>query len=179
MQRMIFFAICALALASCAEEPAGFAPPPPRAYDAAPPGGVTFDSRDFAWSTASGTGAISGTFVFHQGAARYSCEGGDVLLTPETAWSRRRMIILYGSPVAAAAPVSIVRARTPSAGPGDYARFVRRTTCDAANHFSFAGLPDGGWFVITVGKPVDHPGEPMAVTRRVETHGGGVSVSLS
>jgi hypothetical protein len=178
MQRMIFPAICALALGSCAEGPAGFGPPPPTAYEPAPPA-ITFDSRDFAWSTSPGTGAISGALAYRQGGAHYSCQGGDVLLTPETAWSRRRMIILYGSALAAAAPVSIVRARTPSAGTGDYARFVRRTTCDAANHFSFEGLPDGAWFVITVGKPVERPGEPMAVTRRVETHGGGVSVTLS
>jgi hypothetical protein len=178
MQRMIFPAISALALASCAEGPAGFGSSPTTAYEPTPPA-VAFDSRDFAWSTASGAGSISGTMAYHGGGARYSCEGGDVLLTPETAWSRRRMIILYGSAVAAAAPVSIVRARTPSAGTGDYARFVRRTTCDAANHFSFQGLPDGAWFVITVGKPVDRPGEPMAITRRVETHGGGVPVTLS
>lgn len=179
MQRMVLSTVCALALASCAEGPEGFGPPPPPAYEPIPQGAVTFDSRDFAWSTAPGTGSISGTLAYRQGGGRYSCKGGDVLLTPETAWSRRRMIILYGSAVAAAAPVSIVRARTPSAGTGDYARFVRRTTCDEANHFSFHDLPDGAWFVITLGKPVDHPGEAMAVTRRVETHGGGVSVTLS
>jgi hypothetical protein len=89
------------------------------------------------------------------------------------------MIILYGSANAAAAPVSIVRARTPSAGAGDYARFVRRTTCDESNHFSFHDLPDGAWYVITVGKPIDGPGEPVAVTRRVETHGGASSSVLS
>jgi hypothetical protein len=179
MKRVILPAMGALALAACAEGPAGFGPSPPSGYEPAPPGPVTFDSRDFAWSTAPGTGSISGTLAFREGAGRYSCQGGDVLLTPETAWSRRRMVILYGSAVAAAAPVSIVRARTPSAGAGDYARFVRRTTCDAANHFSFNGLPDGVWFVITVGKPLDRPGEPMAVTRRVETHGSAVSVTLS
>lgn len=178
MHRMIFLAISAMALASCAEGPEGFGPPPPPAYEPGPPGAVTFDSRDFAWSTASGTGVISGTLTYHQGGAHFSCQGGDVLLTPETPWSRRRMIVLYGSAVGAAEPVSIVRARTPSAGAGDYARFVRRTTCDEANHFSFRDLPDGAWFVITVGKPVDRPGEPIAVTRRVETHGGGVSVIL-
>jgi hypothetical protein len=177
---MISLVICALTLASCAEGPEGFGPPPPpQAYEPAPTGPVTFDPRDFAWSTASGTGSISGTLAYRRDGARFSCQGGDVLLTPETAWSRRRMIILYGSASAAAAPVSIVRARTPSAGTGDYARFVRRTTCDEANHFSFHGLPDGAWFVITLGKPVDRASEPMAVTRRVETHGGAVSVILS
>lgn len=179
MQRTAFLAVCALALASCAEGPAGFGPPPPGAYEPIPPGAATFDSRDFAWSTAHGAASISGALAYHQGGAQYSCQGGDVLLTPETAWSRRRMIILYGSARAAAAPVSIVRARTPSAGAEDYARFVRRTTCDQANHFSFHGLPDGAWFAITLGKPVDRPGEPIAVMRRVETHGGEVSVTLS
>jgi hypothetical protein len=179
MKLVIFPAICALALAACAEGPAGLGPSAPTGYEQAPPGPITFDSRDFAWSTEPGTGSISGSLAFRESGGRYSCQGGDVLLTPETAWSRRRMISLYGSAVGAAAPVSIVRARTPSAGAGDYARFVRRTTCDTANHFSFQGLPDGAWFVITVGKPVDRPGEPMAVTRRVETHGGNVSVTLS
>jgi hypothetical protein len=179
MKTVLFPAICALALAACAEGPAGSGPSTPAGLEPAPSGPVAFDSRDFAWSTAPGTGSISGILAFREGGGRYSCQGGDVLLTPETAWSRRRMIIIYGSAVAAAAPVSIVRARTSSAGAGDYARFVRRTTCDEANHFSFRDLPDGAWFVITVGKPVDRPGEPMAVTRRVETHGGGVSVALS
>ena len=89
------------------------------------------------------------------------------------------MIILYGSATSAAAPVSIVRARTPSAGTGDYARFVRRTTCDETSHFSFHDLPDGSWFVITLGKPTDGVGEPMALTRRVETHGGDSAAPIS
>ena len=143
MHRIMFPAICALALASCAEEPAGFGPPPPTAHEPSLPGPALFDTRDFAWSTARGTGSIIGTLTYRLGGARFSCQGGDVLLTPETAWSRRRMVILYGSAIAAAAPVSIVRARTPSAGTGDYARFVRRTTCDGDSHFSFEGLPDG------------------------------------
>ncbi len=89
------------------------------------------------------------------------------------------MLILYGSANAAAAPAWVVRARTASAGVGDYARFVRRTTCDGANHFSFQGLPDGAWFVITVGKPEGNQGEAVAVTRRVETHGGVTAANLS
>ena len=88
------------------------------------------------------------------------------------------MTILYGS-ANAAAPVSIVRARTPTAGAGDYARFVRRTKCDQDDHFGFQGLPDGSWFVITVAKPLDGSGEAMAVTRRVQTRGGAASVTLS
>jgi hypothetical protein len=151
-------------------------PPPP---ESAPSAAVVFDANDFAWSTATGTGSIDGILTYHQGSTRFSCAGSDVVLTPQTAWSRRRMIILYGSAYAAAAPVSIVRARTPTAGAGDYARFARHSSCDASNHFTFGGLPDGSWFVITVGKPVGATGEPIAVTRRIETHGGVTVANLS
>jgi hypothetical protein len=179
MQRILLAVLSALALGSCAEESAGVGGAGPSVGAPTTSSSAAFDPRDFAWSLSPGTGAISGTLAYRSGQARYSCQGGDVLLTPETAWSRRRMMILYGSANGASAPVSIVRARTPSAGAGDYARFVRRTTCDATNHFTFQGLPDGAWFVITVGKPANDAQEPVAVTRRVETHGGVVSVVLS
>jgi hypothetical protein len=81
--------------------------------------------------------------------------------------------------MAAAVPLDIVRARTPSAPSGDYARFAKKTTCDSDNHFSFAGLPDGGWFVITLAKPVDVQGDAIAVMRRVETHGSLRTVTLN
>ena len=89
------------------------------------------------------------------------------------------MVILYGSANAAAVPVSIVRARTPGAPAGDYARFARKVTCDGANRFRFEGLPEGSWFVITNAKPVDGQGETMAITRRVETRGGPRSITLN
>jgi hypothetical protein len=178
MQRIVIAILGGLALASCAEGPAGMGGAGPSATEPTT-SPAAFDPRDFAWSLTTGTGAISGALDYRRGQTRYGCHGGDVLLTPETAWSRRRMIILYGSAVAASAPVSIVRARTPSAGAGDYARFVRRTTCDETNHFSFSGLPDGAWFVITVGKSARGGDEPVAVTRRVETHGGLTTVVLS
>jgi hypothetical protein len=81
------------------------------------------------------------------------------------------MFILYGSTDGAAIPADIVRARTPSGSSGDYASYARKTTCDAANRFSFHDLPNGGWYVITLAKP--DGGEPgtVAVMRRVETHG--------
>jgi len=179
MHRLVLPFVATLALASCAEGPGEFMGSAPQPPEAATSAGVVFDASDFAWSTATGTGSIDGVLTYHQGSTRFSCAGGDVVLTPQTAWSRRRMIILYGSANAAAAPVSIVRARTPNAGTGDYTRFARHSTCDASNHFTFEGLPDGSWFVITVGKPVGAPGEPIAVTRRIETHGGVTVANLS
>lgn len=170
----------ALLLTGCAEAPMGpeaVGPPPPPIL--APPPSTAFDPAQFAWSTRSGPDSIQGALQFHRGGVRYTCAGGDVLLTPETPWSRRRMVILYGSASAAAVPVSIVRARTPSAGAGDYARYVRRTTCDREDHFTFEGLPDGAWFVITIGRPADGSGEALAITRRVESRGGAHLVVLS
>lgn len=171
-----------LTLAGCATEPYGL---PSNGVAASEPipttadGGETFRADNLAWSTHPGGGSIQGLFAFRNGATRFVCQGSDVILSPESAWSRRRMIILYGSATGAAVPVSIVRARTPAAPAGDYARFVRKTTCDSANHFSFAGLASGAWFVITVGKPVDGHGEAIAVTRRVDIHDGAKAVTLN
>ena len=174
---IVFATLAALILAACGESPLG--PAAPSAPEPAPmaAGPVVFNAHDFAWSSSPGAGAIEGALTYHTASARYGCRGGDVILTPETPWTRRRMIILYGSYVRAAQPLEIVRARTPSAPSGDYASYVRKTTCDDQNHFSFKGLPDGGWFVITLAKPADS-GEPVAVMRRVETHGAVATLNL-
>ena len=168
-------AACGL-LGACADQPMGLAGPSAMS-DLSAPG--PFQPADFYWSTRPGGSSIDGVLAYRSGSERYTCEGGDVILTPETAWSRRRMIILYGSANAAAVPVSIVRARTPGAPAGDIARYARKTTCDAANHFDFRGLPEGSWFVITVAKPTDGAGETVAITRRVETRGGPRMVTLN
>ena len=50
---------------------------------------------------------------------------------------------------------------------------MKRATCDSGGRFSFAGLPDGGWFVVTIAKPVAGGGGPtLALMRRVMTRGG-------
>ena len=111
MKRLIVIAVSAAALAACQSTsmgPPGPPPPPP----VAPPSAMVFRPLDFAWSTVPGQAQLAGTLAYKAGAARYTCAGGDVVLTPETLWSRRRMTILYGSPANAAIPVSTVRART-------------------------------------------------------------------
>jgi hypothetical protein len=143
------------------------------------PNATPFNPRDLAWSTAPGGGSIAGLLDYRPGGVAYTCNGGDVILTPESPWSRRRMVILYGAAIGAAIPVSVVRARTAGAPIGDYARYVRKTTCDLQNRFYFSGLPSGAWYVITVAKPVDGRGEAMAVTRRVEVRGGQRSITLN
>lgn len=167
-----------LLAAACADTPLGPISPT-AAYEAPPAEGGAFEARDFTWSQRGGGASIAGTLAFHGGGGRYTCQGGDVILTPETAWSRRRMVVLYGSANSAAVPVSVVRARGPSAPSGDLARYVRKATCDESNRFFFAGLPDGAWYVITVAKPIDGQGESVAVSRRVETRGGPRSLTLN
>jgi hypothetical protein len=182
MKRTLLILLAGASLAACTTTsgPSGGPPPPPPPPESGPPPSANvFRTQDFAWSTVPGRASLNGTMAYRAGATRYSCQGGDVKLTPETPWSRRRMTILYGSPTYAAVPVDTVRARTPSAPTGDYANFVRTATCDAQNHFTFTGLPDGAWFVITLAKPVGTDGAPVAVMRRVETRGGPRAVLLN
>ncbi len=171
MKRLIPLILAAVTLAACATTPPPPPPPPPPPV-AEPPSPAVFRAQDFAWSTVSGANRIDGSLVFRPGGARYTCAGSSVVLTPETLWSRRRITILYGSPTAAAVPRSTVVARQPAAPNADYSQFVRTQVCDANDRFSFSGLPDGAWFLITVAKPASGTGEQVAIMRRVETRGG-------
>lgn len=137
---------------------------------------ATFDPSAFAWSKAPGRNGIAGKLAYKQGATRFTCSGAGVVLTPETPWSRQRMAVLYGSTERSALPTTEVRARTPRAPAGDAGPYVKRATCDAADRFSFGGLPDGAWYVITLARPVGMPGaDGMALMRRVVTRGGKVT----
>lgn len=174
--RLAALAVSTGLLAAC--QTTGSVPAPPNAM---PPSASVFRPGDFSWSAVPGKGRIEGQLAYRGSTGgRYTCSGAGVVLTPETLWSRRRMTILYNSPDRAALPADEVRARTPSAPSGDYSAFVRRTTCDANDHFSYSGLPNGAWFLITVAKPVPGTkGPDMAVMRRVEIRGGkAVSVGL-
>jgi hypothetical protein len=149
---------------------------PPPSRTSSPPVDASFRAGDFAWSQAPGRNALMGRLTFRQGQTAYSCAGATVVLTPETPWSRRRMFVLYKSDVRSALPSDEVRARTPQAPPGDSGPFIKRTTCDASDHFSFTGLPDGAWYVVTIARPAPGAtGGSMAVMRRVVTRGGRVS----
>ena len=166
-----------LALGACATSGA-----PPASTGAAPlasaPGTAAFRTSDFAWSSATGSGAIQGQVTYRQKKTAYSC--ANVVLTPETPWVRQRMSILYRSTDSAALPAEEVRGRTPPERSQDYSNFVKRTACDPSGKFTFSGLPDGSWFVITVAKPANGVAGPeIAIMRRVSVQGGrAVSVKL-
>ena len=157
-------------LSACGSPSLGPAPPnaPPAVI-----GSANFSAAEFQWSQRSGGNIIAGRVAYKQGVIRYTCAGSAVVLTPETAWSSRRMAALYGSTDRAALPSDEVRARTPRAPPGDAGPYVKRTTCDDADQFAFGGLPDGAWYAITVVRAVGDPKAPnVALMKRVVVRGG-------
>ncbi len=132
-----------------------------------PPASTAFNAEAFAWSAFSGQAVINGRLDYRRDGQVYDCTGS-VALTPDTPHTRNRFNILYGSIDRAAVPKAMVRARTcriptPTIAPS----YGRRPGDDG--RFSFTGLPDGGWFVIT---PVSAGGERVVLMRRVETRGG-------
>ncbi len=172
--RLIAAAALLGSLTACAE---AYGPPPHGRAAAMPPGDATFRPGDFAWSKAPGRNALVGTLAYRSGASvRYTCAGATVVLTPETPWSRKRMMVLYKSDERSALPTEDVRSRTAQAPPGDSNPFVKRATCDSANHVSFSALPDGAWYAVTLAKPVPGAaGTSVAMMRRVVTRGGRVT----
>lgn len=83
------------------------------------------------------------------------------------------MQILYNSADHSAQPAEEVRRRTPPERTQDYSSFIKRTKCGAAGEFSFQGLPDGAWYVITLARPANGAaGVEMALMRRVMVRGG-------
>ena len=165
-------ALAALTTTACVSPSLG-PPPPGRARPT--PGPAMFSAADFAWSQKPGRNGIAGRLAYTQGAQRFTCAGSGVVLTPETPWSRRRMLALYGSTERAALPAAEVRARTPAAPAGDAGPFVKRTTCDSDNRFTVSGLPDGAWYAIVLARPVGQPrAEGVALMRRVATRGGRI-----
>jgi hypothetical protein len=117
-----------------------------------------------------------GRLAFKQGATAYSCANASVILTPETPWSHARMSVLYKSDTRSALPANNVRARTSQAPPGDSEPYIKRTRCDADDNFRFTGLPEGAWYVVTIGKPTaGRSGPTLAFMRRVVTRDGRVT----
>jgi hypothetical protein len=168
------------ALLSACETPLPLAealpPPPPPPPVQTTPAAAPFRASDFGWSTSPGQDRINGHLAYGRGT--YSCAGASVVLMPETPWFRQRMLTLYRATSGAALPAAEVRARTP-ATTENYSAFSRGANCDAQSRFTFQGLPNGAWYIITVAHSVATPkGEDMAIMRRVETYDGALQIEL-
>jgi hypothetical protein len=160
-----------LVLVGCADLPTGGPlPPPPPPPLAAAPGGIVittpFHAEDFAWSTQPGTAHIRG--LSEPGR---SCAGNAVALTPDTTYSRERIIKLYGSGEYAVIPTPVVRAKTIANDSPAMRGYVRSTRCDSAGGFAFDDIPGGSFFVIA---EVGDPQGPRVVMRRVTAVAGRV-----
>ena len=166
--RLLAVCLCA-ALSACAQVQGPPPPPPPPAGPHGPP--PTFHPQAFDWSAQRGSASIRGETAYGHG---FSCAGQPVVLTPDTPYSRWRIVELYGSADHAALPVAEVRSRQAHRPSDEYSAYVRRTTCDPQGHFDFEGLPAGGWFVIAVTLPGGQGGQAMALMRRVQTRAGAV-----
>jgi hypothetical protein len=179
MKRTLAIILATGALAACETTEGGGPGPSGQTGPAYTPnsggGPEAFRDSDFGWSTGAGGGSIDGTLAYKGPGGHYNCQ--DVVLAPETPWSRARMRILYLSTSSAAMSVDDVKGRTPPEHSAEYAKYARHASCDANGHFTFSGLPSGAWYVITVASPTGGGGR-MAVMRRVETHGDQVRVQL-
>lgn len=160
---MILLAALAAATAACAPMPpgGGYGPPPTAAV---------FNAQDFAWSTRGGQSGIEGRVDYRRDGRVYACSGS-AGLTPDTPYTRQRFAALYGSTDRAAVPEAVVRARNVPDPNADYRAFVRSERCENGR-FRFAGLPDGGWFVIL---PVSADSDRMVLMQFVQTRGGRVT----
>jgi len=167
--RLLAIGLCAT-LGACADVYPPEPPPPPPQAAKAPP---AFLPSEFAWSTERGSGVVRGLVDYTQAGRRYGC-AGQVVLTPDAPYSRRRILQLYGSTERADLPVDEVRSRQDRRPSGDYSAYVRKESCDASGHFQFSGLPAGGWFVIVVADAPGGSGAPLALMRRVDTRPGSV-----
>jgi hypothetical protein len=160
--RFCLLVVAGLLLAGCQTGPKeryGRIPPPPP-----PP-----PRNEFAWSVGNGPNAVEGAGVWRRNGHFFSCAGQSVGLTPETPYTRERMLELYGSDEQAIRSMEEVRARY-TKPKRDVDAYVRSTQCDAHGRFAFHGVPSGGWFIITHG--ASSTGASDVALLRVHVSGG-------
>jgi hypothetical protein len=159
-----------LAVAACSDGP-------PRKYYSREP----FQPADVAWSMASGTNSLTGTAVFkYADNEPRPCADVPVRLVPDSPYARLRLQELYGSDLSGV-----------SSGPGyglygpervDYRWLDTAKTahCNSQGSFSFEGVPDGVWYVVSAwGAWTDKEGRGAAMFKRVELRGGqAVTINL-
>jgi hypothetical protein len=100
-----------------------------------------FDSAEHEAYAKPGDNGISGqALLTQQGNEIPTCAGSRVLLMPATSYFREmfwHMIVAGSEPEPPEKPDPSLK------------NMIRRTQCDAQGHFSFSGIPDGTWFILT------------------------------
>lgn len=111
---------------------------------------VALDPSDVAWGTTKGTAGLRGSAVLRPpGGEVRTCAGATVALLPDSAYTRDRLLRLYGSLERGRNDLAAGNARRIEPADPAYARAVRTTTCDIHGRFAFSALPEGIWYVTT------------------------------
>lgn len=135
-----------------------------------------FRAADYAWFSAKGNNTISGNAVMRTvGGEVRTCAAFPVGLVPGGAYTRERMMIVYGSSDRGYRPAGS-RVQFGNDEP-QYLALLKEATCDSQGNFTFTDLPDGEYFVIAQviwGVPMRYHTEAQGGTimQRVELRGG-------
>lgn len=129
MSRRLALVLCAALLAGCV---------------ATPQIQSTFNPAEAAFIHKPGRGSITGqAFLRRNDGVVVYAAGSRVTLIPRTTYSSERMQALYGGNRIA----PLWRASIPE--PAGYSSYVREEKADGEGKFSFSGLADGEYYVVT------------------------------
>lgn len=147
---------------------------------------IAFDPQEVAWAMATGNNTLRGSARMHEPGGEWrTCAGASVAVLPDSAYTRARLIGLYGSEAGGRNDMSPGAMRRVDDADPRFAKVARLSTCDIRGAFHFSGLADGTWYVTTSivwrtrgNDPASQTG--AALMQRVTLDGGRtVSVTLS
>jgi len=136
---------------------------------------TSFNPSEFEWARKDGNNAISGFAVLRTvGGEARTCAGLPAYLGPDSAYTRERIMKIYGSTEkgtrAANDPLKFTN------DDASYRSILRETRCDGQGGFTFEKVPDGTWYVTTSVVWKANPSSPLFeggnMMRRVEVRGG-------
>jgi hypothetical protein len=147
-----------------------------------------YSAEEVAWSRVEGVNAIVGVAMLGSGKKATTCATEEVWLRPRSAWEDYRSEIIFGNLQQARIPALqyFDRASTDNANmpasPKEYDADARKATCTADGKFTFAGVPDGEYYISVIVQPLEFVGKitPIhdieVVMHYVSVTGGGSTI---
>ena len=109
----------------------------------------TFDVAEAAYIHETGEGTVEGrVFVRLWSGEEVPCTESPVLLVPQTTLSRERMAYLYGGTDEPGRRRHARNGAKLEAPDPQYWDYMRESSCDDQGRFRFAGVADGGYYVV-------------------------------
>jgi hypothetical protein len=106
----------------------------------------TFNEEEAKSLLKDGTNTIQGNaFMRQQGGGVVTCAGNEVFLTPDTDYSKERMVAIYGSSEIGLSQRPIQFIPDIKA----YKDLVKKTQCNSQGNFKFEKVADGTFYVVT------------------------------